>query len=162
MQLQSMSTWPKELKMLTSVFLLILSIGFFSGLTFVGETSSFSSNGIEENYLGNEANEDAEVMKFKKSERHMLSVVHSHILSMSVLFFVLALLLYQVNFNLVAKKVLMVEPLISVLTTFGGIYFLWKGILWMKYVVMISGVCMTISYTISVLLIFWGLFKKNN
>ncbi len=157
-----MHTWTKELKMLTGVFLLVLSVGFFSGLTFVGETSRFSSNGIEENYLGNEANEDAEVMKFKKSERHMLSVVHSHILSMSVLFFIVALLLYQVDFNIVAKKVLMVEPLLSVLTTFGGIYFLWKGVLWMKYVVMISGVCMTISYTVSVLLIFWSLFKKKN
>lgn len=162
MQLQTMHTWAKELKILTSVFLLVLSVGFFSGLSFVGETSSFSSKGIEENYLGNEADEAAKVMKFKKSERHMLSVVHSHILSMSVLFFILAILVYHVEFNTVFKKLLMVEPLLSVLTTFGGIYFLWKGILWMKYVVMISGVCMTFSYTASVIIIFWGLFKKKN
>ena len=56
---------PKEIKLLIGVFVIVLSIGFFSGLLFVGETSSANPNGIEEQYLGNEHDEDAEVMKFK-------------------------------------------------------------------------------------------------
>ena len=60
---------PKEIKVLISVFIIVLSIGFFSGLLFVGETSSVNPNGIEEQYLGNEHDEDAEVMKFKKSDQ---------------------------------------------------------------------------------------------
>lgn len=155
-------TWAKELKLLVGTFLVVLSIGFYSGLSFVGETSSFSSNGIQENYLGNEDNEDAEDMKFKKTERHMLSVIHSHILSMSIIFFLVATLLFHVEFNTAIKKFLMIEPLISVVTTFGGIYFLWKGLLWMKYIVMLSGMLMTLSYSLSIVLIFWGLTKKRN
>jgi len=155
-------TWAKELKLLVGTFLVVLSVGFFSGLSFVGETSSFSSKGVQENYLGNEEVEDAEEMKFKKTERHMLSVIHSHILSMSMIFFLVALLVFHVDFNTGFKKFLMIEPLVSVLTTFGGIYFLWKGILWMKYIVMISGMLMTLSYALSILLIFWALFKKRN
>jgi hypothetical protein len=154
--------WPKELKLLVGTFLVVLSIGFFSGLSFVGETSSFSSGGVQENYLGNEDVEDAEEMKFKKTERHMLSVIHSHILSMSIIFFLVALLVYHVEFNTVFKKFLMIEPLVSVVTTFGGIYFLWKGILWMKYIVIISGTLMTLSYTLSILLVFRALLKKRN
>lgn len=154
--------WPKELKLLVGTFLVVLSIGFFSGLSFVGETSSFSSQGVQENYLGNEDIEEAEEMKFKKTERHMLSVIHSHILSMSIIFFLVALLVYHVDFSITFKKFLMIEPLVSVVTTFGGIYFLWKGILWMKYIVIISGMLMTLSYTLSILLVFWALFKKRN
>jgi len=161
MNVNYIHTWAKELKLLIGTFLVVLSIGFFSGLSFVGETSSFSSNGIQENYLGNEDVEDAEEMKFKKRERHMLSVIHSHILSMSMIFFLVALLVFHVDFNTGFKKFLMIEPLVSVLTTFGGIYFLWKGMLWMKYIVMISGMLMTLSYTLSILLVFWALFKKR-
>ena len=162
MKVNFIHTWAKELKLLVGTFLVVLSIGFYSGLSFVGETSSFSSNGVQENYLGNENVEDAEEMKFKKTERHMLSVIHSHILSMSVIFFLVALLVYNVEFNTAFKKFLMIEPLVSVVTTFGGIYFLWKGILWMKYIVIISGTLMTLSYSLSILLVFWALFKKRN
>ena len=42
---------------------------------------------IETHYLGNENDEDAEIMKFKKNEREILTIVHGHILSMSVIFF---------------------------------------------------------------------------
>ena len=80
-------TLPKEIKLLIGAFILVLSIGFYTGLLFVGETSSAAPNGIEEQYLGNETDEDAEVMKFKKSEQEMLTLVHNHILSMSIIFF---------------------------------------------------------------------------
>lgn len=161
MQTNFIHTWAKELKFLVGTFIVVLSIGFYSGLTFVGETSSFSSKGIQENYLGNDNEEEAEEMKFKKTERHMLSVIHSHILSMSMIFFLVAVLVFYVDFNSALKKFLMIEPLVSVVTTFGGIYFLWKGMLWMKYVVMLSGMLMTLSYSLSIVLIFWGLTKKH-
>jgi hypothetical protein len=162
MQTNFIHTWAKELKLLVGTFIVVLSIGFYSGLSFVGETSSFSSKGIQENYLGNEDNEDAKEMKFKKTDRHMLSVIHSHILSMSIIFFLVAVLVFHVEFNLGLKKFLMIEPLLSVVATFGGIYFLWKGILWMKYIVMLSGFLMTLSYSLAIVLILWGLTKKHN
>ena len=46
-------TFPKEIKFLIGTFLVVLSIGFYTGLLFVNETSSANPNGIEENYLGN-------------------------------------------------------------------------------------------------------------
>ncbi len=38
----------KELRWLIGAFIIVLSIGFYSGLLFVGETSSANPNGIEE------------------------------------------------------------------------------------------------------------------
>jgi len=152
---------PKEIKLLIGVFVIVLSIGFFSGLLFVGETSAANPNGIEEQYLGNEHDEDAEVMKFKKSEKEMLSLVHSHVLSMSIIFFLLALIVSITRLKKQLKTFLMVEPLISVVLTFGGLYFLWTGILWMKYIVMVSGTLMTLSFLLSVVIILKQLLQKK-
>ena len=152
---------PKEIKLLIGVFVIVLSIGFFSGLLFVGETSAANPNGIEEQYLGNEHHEDAEVMKFKKSEKEMLSLVHSHVLSMSIIFFLLALIVSITRLKKQLKTFLMVEPLISVVLTFGGLYFLWVGILWMKYIVMFSGTLMTLSFLLSVVIILKQLLQKK-
>lgn len=153
-------TLPKEIKSLIGVFIVVLSIGFFSGLLFVGETSSANPNGIEEQYLGNEHDEDAEVMKFKKSDQEMISIVHSHILSMSVIFFLLGLIVSITKLQKSLKVFLMVEPLLSVILTFGGLYFMWTGIVWMKYIVMFSGTLMTVSFLLSVLIILKQLLQK--
>jgi len=152
---------PKEIKVLIGVFVIVLSIGFFSGLLFVGETSSVNPNGIEEQYLGNEHDEDAEVMKFKKSDQEMLSIVHSHILSMSLIFFLLGLIVSITKLKQRVKIFLMVEPLLSVLLTFGGLYFMWTGVIWMKYIVMFSGTLMTLSFLLSVVIILKQLFEKS-
>ncbi|NND51729.1 MAG: hypothetical protein HKN54_04930 [Flavobacteriaceae bacterium] len=149
----------KELKLLIGVFVIVLSIGFYTGLLFVGETTSASPEGIEEQYLGNENDEDVKIMKFKKSERELLTLVHDHILGMSIIFFLIGGILSMTKLNYNLKLFLMIEPFVSVVLTFGGIYLLWKGILWMKYLVMISGALMVICFTLAVLIILFQLFS---
>ena len=99
---------PKEIKIFIAAFIVVLSIGFYTGLLFVSETSTTDPSGIEENYLGNEDDEDAPIMKFKKSEREMLTIVHTHILSMSVIFFLLGILVWLTK---LPKKVNCFSPL---------------------------------------------------
>jgi len=151
----------KELKWLVVAFVIVLSIGFYSGLLFVGETSSANPNGIEEHYLGNESDEEAMIMKFKKSEQEMLTLVHNHILSMSIIFFLVGILLSITKLNKKLKLFLMIEPFISVILTFGGLYLLWKEVLWMKYIVMCSGILMTLTFTISVAVILTQLVQSR-
>lgn len=153
-------TLPKEIKLLIGVFIIVLSIGFYTGLLFVGETSSINPSGIEEQYLGNEDDENAEVMRFKKSDQEMLSLVHSHILSMSIIFFLVGGLVSITKLNKKLKLFLIIEPFVSVVLTFGGLYLLWSGIIWMKYIVMISGILMTFTFTVSTLIISKQLFQK--
>mgnify|MGYP000552783369 FL=1 len=153
-------TLPKEIKLLIGVFIIVLSIGFYTGLLFVGETSSGNPSGIEEQYLGNEDDENAEVMRFKKSDQEMLSLVHSHILSMSIIFFLVGGLVSITKLNKKLKLFLIIEPFVSVVLTFGGLYLLWSGIIWMKYIVMISGILMTFTFTVSTLIISKQLFQK--
>lgn len=157
-------SFPKEIKVVLTSFVIVLSLGFYTGLLFVGETSSVNSRGIEEQYLGNEDDEEAEIMKFKKSDKEMLSIVHSHILSMAIIFFLIGLILSTTKLNYKLKLFLITEPFVSVILTFGGLYLLWKGIIWMKYIVMLSGLLMTLTYSASVIIILKQLLlpKKTN
>ena len=144
-----LSKLPGEIKLLITAFIITLNIGFFTGINFVKITSTFKSSGIESNYLGNEEDEEAEVMQFKKSKKEILTLVHNHILSLSVIFLLLGGILSLTSLNITFKKFLMFEPFISIVLTFGGIYILWNGVLWFKYIIMISGIAMVLSVIIS-------------
>ncbi|ULC58644.1 hypothetical protein MBM09_12015 [Flaviramulus sp. BrNp1-15] len=152
---------PKEIKLLIGAFIIVLSIGFYTGLLFVGETSSANPNGIEEQYLGNEDDENAKVMRFKKSDQEMLTLVHNHILSMAIIFFLVGAIISITKLNKKLKLFLIVEPFISVILTFGGLYLLWTGVLWMKYIVMFSGILMTLTFAASTFIILKQLVQKT-
>lgn len=150
MQFQGvLSQFPNNIKLLISAFVIALSIGFFTGINFVEATSSFNTSGIETNYLGNENDLDAEIMKFKKSKKEILSLIHNHILSMSIIFFLLGGLLALTNLNRRVKSFLMFEPFLSIIFTFGGIYVLWTGVIWFKYIIIFSGIAMVTSFVLS-------------
>ncbi len=148
-----LSQFPKEVKLLITAFVLTLSIGFFTGINFVKITSTFQSSGIESNYLGNENDEEAEIMQFKKSEKEILTLIHNHILSMSIIFLLLGGILSLTSMNIRLKTILMFEPFLSIVLTFGGIYILWSGVLWFKYIIMLSGMAMVLSFILSVFFI---------
>lgn len=152
--------FSEDVKVLLGVYLLVTSIGFVSALQFVNVTTEGSPKGIEENYLGNEEDLQAEELKFAKSDKQVLNIVHTHMLSMAMLFLILALLVALTPIDGFFRKFLLIEPMVSVLLTFGGIYFLTKGILWMKYVVMLSGILMTLSFVASAVIVAYWLFKK--
>lgn len=155
-----LQTFPREIKLFIGAFVIVLSVGYYTGLLFVNQTSTTAPSGIEENYLGNEEDEDAEIMKFKKGEREMLTIIHTHILSMSLIFFLLGILVWFAKLPKKIKVFLTVEPFASVLLTFGGIYFLWTGLLWMKYIVVISGLLMTASFVAGSLIVLYQLLLK--
>lgn len=155
-------TLPREMKMLILAFLVILSVGYFSGLLFVGETSNYDGKGIEEQYLGNEDDEEAVEMRFRKSEKEILTLVHNHVLSMSIIFFLTGFLLCLTDLKKSIKKFLIIEPFVSIILTFGGLYLVWSGVKWMTIIVMISGILMTLCYTLAVFIIGYQLVQKKS
>lgn len=156
-----LSNFPNHIKLFIAVFVVVLSIGYFTGLMFVGQSNSHHPDGMEENYLGNEEDESASTMKFKKGEREMLSILHTHILSISFIFFITGGLVACTSLSKKIKVFLMVEPFVSIILTFGGIYLLWKGILWMKWIVMISGTVMTAVFVFSIAAVLIQLYKRS-
>ena len=128
---------------------------------FVQENTEGSVQGIEEHYLGNESDQDAEIMKFKKPEKEIITTVHNHVLSMSIIFLLLGGLVLMTSLPGWLKKVLVVEPFLSIVLTFGGIWMMWAGHNWMKYIVIVSGMLLNIVFTTSVILVIVHLFKRE-
>jgi hypothetical protein len=153
---------PTPAKLLVGFFIITLSFGYYTGLLFVNENTNANVDGIEEHYLGNEDDENAEIMIFKKAEKEIITTVHNHVISMSIIFLVLGFLVLLTSLPSWLKKILIVEPFISILLTFGGIWLLWSGVLWFKYVVIVSGTLLTVTFSLSVLLVLWQLLKKKS
>ena len=155
-------TFPGKVKLFIFLFILSLSFGFFTGFSFLDKTTGLTPAGIEKNYLGNEEDEDATVMIFKKTKREMLALIHTHVLSMSIIFFVLGIILFTTSVKSGIKAFLVIEPFISIILTFGGLLLLWKGVLWFKYIIMVSGALLVLSYILSISLITWQLLIPDN
>lgn len=148
---------PKNVKVFIALFLIAISCGYFTGLSFLTRTTSLMPDGIEKHYIGTEDEEDAGEMIFKKSEREILNIIHTHVLSFSLIFFALGSILITTSVNQKLKTFLLIEPFVSIILTFGGIWILWKEILWFKYVILFSGILLTTSFILIVCLIFWQL-----
>ena len=148
---------PKNVKVFVVLFLITLSFGFFTGFSFLHMTISLTPNGIEKHYIGNENDENAEEMIFKKSGREILNIIHTHVLSFSLIFLALGVILTTTSVNQKLKTFLLIEPSVSIILTFGGIWILWKGILWLKYVIILSGILLTASFILIVCLTLWQL-----
>ena len=155
----SLRNFSPSFKCFIAAFIIILGVGFFTGIFFVGQTESSTPKGVVENYNGNEDLIDVEIMKFKKGSREMLTIIHTHILSLSFIFFFLGILVWGTEVSILWKSILTIEPFISVLTTFGGIYLIWLDYHFMSYVVMISGFLMTLSFSVGVVLVIKSLLK---
>ena len=152
--------FSKPFKGFILAFLFVLSVGYFTGLSFVAQTDSNHPSGIVENYNGNEDSEEVLVMKFKKGQREMLTIVHTHVLSIGFIFALLGLLVWGTQISTKWKTFLTIEPFCSIIITFGGIYLIWLEYTAMAYVVMISGILMTLSFIAGAVVVCLDLIKS--
>ena len=56
---------------------------------------------------------------------------------------------------------LVIEPFVSIILTFGGIWLMWKGFAWMKYVIIVSGTLMNLAYVVMAVLVLIALLKPR-
>ena len=142
---------PKKIRLSFAFFLLALSFGYFSGLDMLKQTTKYTPSGIEQNVLGNEFDESVEKLHFKMSERELHAIIHTHVISISLILVVLTSLLYFSSFTLF-KSFLMIEPYIFN-------YNFWRTLAFMarcfvdEYVIMISGFLMHLSIIIIVFIL---------
>jgi len=149
---------PKEIKLLIFFFLFALLFGYSASITLLINQTGVSPNGIEENYLGNEENEAAQTIKFHKSKFEMLTTIHSHIFTLGLIFFITGFLAYFTHLPGKFKVFLMIEPLISLVISFGSLLIMWLGWPSFKYLTYLSGGLMHTTFVITLLLLIRELF----
>jgi len=120
-----LSLLDKELRTFLAVYLIIVAIGVSIGLIYLSQTTSMTPKGTIERFNGSETKEvELDIPEsYPKPISELLVSTHNHILGLSFIFFSVGLIFY---FNSIIKgmlkTVLMVEPLISSIITFGSIW----------------------------------------
>ncbi|MEK6572367.1 MAG: hypothetical protein AABZ61_13410 [Bacteroidota bacterium] len=145
----------RSTKLFLTAFLLVLTFGYAFGLAFVRHTTEMSPQGILEQYRGSTANGyPQKELKYEKTLDEMLTFTHNHVLSTTLLFFIVGgILLFSSTLPGRWKTFLLVEPFAAILTTFGGLWLLRFASIWFVWLVILSGDSMAICYIISVTVI---------
>jgi uncharacterized membrane protein YedE/YeeE len=160
--LNAIEDFPILIKRFIVLFVLCLATGYFTGFDLIYETTALSATGIVENYVGNEHNPSADLMKFKKPEKEILVIIHTHVISFALIFFALGILILTLPIAPILKKWLLYEPFFSIVITFGSIYLIWKELPYVHYLAMISGILLTVSFLTSALLIIYYCVKPED
>ncbi len=142
------------LRLFLTTFIIVLTLGYGVGLFFVEHTTSFSSQGVEEQLLGNGHRENAQEMSYAKSTNEMYVFVHNHVLSLALVFFVVGSIFYfSSTVNEKLKRFLLIEPLVAIITTFGGVALVRLVSPGFSWLVLLSGLSLFICYGVVVVLI---------
>jgi hypothetical protein len=152
---------PKELKLLALLFVLAMLFGYGASFVLIMDQTSLTPSGIDQNYNGNEGIDDVETMKFKKSKYEMLSSVHSHVFTLSLIFLVTGVMVYFTTLPTKIKMFLIAEPIISLIVTFSSLILLWQGLMAFRYLVFLSGAIMHGTFVITLLLIIRELYFQR-
>ncbi|MDQ7818436.1 MAG: hypothetical protein RDU14_15520 [Melioribacteraceae bacterium] len=159
-----LSLLDKELKTFLAVYLIIIAIGVFIGLIYLSQTTSMTPKGTVERFNGSQTETDEFDLpdSYPKPISELLVSTHNHILGLSFIFFSAGLIFY---FNSIVKgiikTILMVEPLISIIITFGSIWLIRFVDPAFVYLTFLSSTLMYIGfYVIIFISVFDLLFKK--
>ncbi len=154
--------FPGKLKLLCFLAVFNLTIGIGVGLYYVGYTTQYSSTGTAEHFAGSTINDDFDIPdKYPKPFSELLNTTHNHVISMTFIFLIIGGIFY---FNSIItgtiKTILIIEPFISIIITFGGIWFVRFIHPGFSYVVILSGILMYVSFFIMASTIFYELALK--
>ena len=154
--------FPGKLKVLCFLAVFNLTIGVGVGLYYVGYTTQYSPTGTAEHFAGSTVNDEFDIPdKYPKPFSELLNTTHTHVISMTFIFLIIGVIFY---FNSiitgVMKTILILEPFISIIMTFGGIWIVRFIHPEFSYVVILSGILMYVSFFIMASTIFYELALK--
>jgi hypothetical protein len=149
------------LRLFLTTFLVVLSLGYAVGLFFVEHTTAFTLQGVQEQFLGNESSPGAHELRYAKSAHEMFVFIHNHVLSLSVVFFILGgMFFFSSLVSERLKRFLMVEPLLALVTTFGGMALVrYVSPAW-SWLVVLSGASLALCYCVMVGLMLFELWMR--
>jgi hypothetical protein len=139
------------LKNFLLAILFVLTCGVVIGLIYLNQTTNYSLDGATERFNGSEQvggeDEFAIPENYPKPLQEMLLTTHNHIFGFTFLFFITGIIFY---FNSVLtgfwKTFLLVEPILSVLVTFGSIWLMRYIDAGFVYLTIISSVLLYLSF----------------
>jgi len=152
-----------KIKLFLSVVILTLSIGVLTGLVYLYNTTNLSSSGTIQRLSGSSETSDFDIPdSYPKPISELLITTHNHIIGFSFIFFIVGGVFY---FNSIVigfwKSFLMIEPLISIVITFGSIWLIRFVSTDFVFVAIVSSSLIYISLFLMIVIVLYELaFKK--
>jgi len=119
-------TWrevPPALRTLARWVVIVQLVGYTTSLVYVWHTTRLLPPGIESHYRGTDPDAGVGAMQFPKSFAEMLTLTHTHLLSMAVIFVLNGIgIALASRLSERVKRVLIVEPFVALLTTFTAMW----------------------------------------
>ena len=156
--------FPGIIKLILFMIIFNITCGVIVGLIYVSNTTHLSIIGTTEHFKGSVINNEFDIPeKYPKSLSDLLMTTHNHLISLTFIFLIIGCIFYFSSiFSENVKNILIIEPFISILTTFAGIWLISFGYPIFVYLVLPSGILMYICFFIMVGSILYELALKNN
>jgi hypothetical protein len=98
-------------------------VGYTTSLLFIHHTTGMTPPGVAEHYRGSDSTAAEAVMQFPKTYSEMLTITHTHLLSMAAIFAFSGIALALCERPSIAwRRGLIVEPFIALLVSFGSMW----------------------------------------
>ncbi len=157
----------KTLRHFLASFVILLMIATITGLAFVYQTTQFKKEGVSERYQGSiiELDDEFEIPEnYPKPLLEMLLNTHNHLFGFAFIFLGIGFIFYfNSTISGIWKYIFMVEPFLSALLTFLGLWALRFINLFFVYVVFVSALLTYGAlFLMSLILVYELLLKKNN
>ena len=154
---------PANLKLLLLLTVVNLTVGVGIGLYYVVNTTELTPAGTTEHFSGSEIDAEFDIPeKYPKPVTELITTTHNHILSLTLIFLVIGGIFYfNSSISGRMKTILIAEPFISIITTFGGIWLMRFVHPAFVYLVIPSGILMYGCYFIMAGVLFYELGLKK-
>ncbi len=149
---------PRDAKVFLTAFLVVLTLGYASGLSYVYLTTRMIPRGIASHYAGSESETE---MNFPKSPLELIQTTHNHILSLSVVFALVGGLLFGAEISARLRLALVVESFAAILTSFGSLWLVRYVSPLFAWVLLASGIAMAASFFIAVALVITDMWRRG-
>ena len=141
---------PGKIKLFLFWVVINITCGVGLGLFYISNTTHFSIIGTTEHFIGSDVNKEFEIPeKYPKPLSELLTTTHNHIISLTFIFIIMGYIFYFSSiFSENMKIIIILEPFLSILTTFGGIWLISFGYPLFIYLIMLSGILMYLCFFI--------------
>jgi hypothetical protein len=147
----------RDAKIFLTAFLVTLSIGYASGLSYVYLTTRMIPGGIADRYAGSA---DETKMAFPKSPLELIQTTHNHVLSLSVVFALVLSLLFGAEISPRARLALVIESFAAILTSFGSLWLIRFVSPLFAWLLFASGIAMAASFFITVGILIGEIWRR--
>lgn len=148
---------PRDAKVFLIAFLVVVSLGYASGLSYVYLTTRMAPRRIAAHYAGSES--DAE-MSFPKSPLALIQTTHNHVLSLCVLFALVGGLLFGTPVSARLRTTLVVESFASIVVSFGSLWLVRYVSPLFSWALFLSGIAMAVTFFVIVGIVFAEIWRN--